>query len=70
VSHQVYDHSSITRFIEAKFKMPALSGRDANADPLSDLFDWDNPPFVTPPSFPEPAVDQTELQYCVSNFSQ
>src|SRR5262249_32775111 len=28
VSHATYDHTSITRFLEAKFKVPALSARD------------------------------------------
>jgi phospholipase C len=51
VSHTVYDHASITRFIEAKFKMPAISARDANADPFTDVFDWNNPAFLTPPTF-------------------
>ncbi len=69
VGHDTYDHTSITRFIEAKFKMPALSGRDANADPFTDMFDWQNPPFVTPPTFPEPPVDSGETQYCVASFS-
>src|SRR5262249_16179791 len=29
VGHHVYDHTSVTRFIEAKFKVPALTARDA-----------------------------------------
>ena len=70
VSHVVYDHSSITRFIETKFKLPALSGRDANADPLMDVFDFQNPPFVTPPDIPEPAVDAAELAYCEATFKK
>lgn len=49
VSHQVYDHTSITRFIEAKFKLPALTARDANALPPYDMFDFQNPPFRRPP---------------------
>ena len=49
VSHVVYDHTSITRFIEARFGLPALTARDANATPPFDLFDFDNPPFATPP---------------------
>lgn len=70
VSHATYDHSSITRFIEAKFKVPAISNRDANADPLSDMFDFANPPFMTPPTIDEPKVDQTELQYCAATFGK
>jgi phospholipase C len=68
VSHATYDHTSITRFIEAKTKVPALSNRDANADPFTDMWDFQNPPFLTPPSFPEPSIDQAEVQYCVQTF--
>ncbi len=42
VSHQTYDHTSILRFIEARFDLPALTRRDANADPLLDFFDFNN----------------------------
>ena len=31
VSHGVYDHTSILRFIQAKHRLPALTARDANA---------------------------------------
>lgn len=70
VSHNVYDHTSITRFIETKFKLPALTGRDANADPLLDMFDFKNPPFMTPPTIPEPTIDQAELSYCQATFGK
>jgi phospholipase C len=49
-SHAVHDHSSITRFIEARFGLPAMTGRDANALPPLEMFDFKNPPFMTPPS--------------------
>jgi phospholipase C len=48
-SHAVYDHTSITRFIEARFGLPALSKRDANALPPLEMFDFQSPPFLTPP---------------------
>jgi phospholipase C len=48
-SHRVYDHTSITRFIEARFGLPALSRRDANAAPPMEMFDFEHPPFLTPP---------------------
>jgi phospholipase C len=50
VSHLVHDHSSITRFIETRFGLPALTGRDANALPPLEMFDFQNPPFMTPPN--------------------
>ncbi len=68
VGHATYDHTSITRFIEAKFKVPALTARDANADPLMDLFDFQNPPWVTPPTIAEPTIDQGEVDYCAGNY--
>jgi phospholipase C len=64
VSHKVYDHTSITRFIEARFNLPALTARDANADPLFDFFDFGRPAFLTPPNIPAPTVDQARLADC------
>ena len=49
-SHAIYDHTSITRFIEARFGLPALTARDANATPPMEMFDFQNPPFMTPPN--------------------
>jgi phospholipase C len=57
VSHVTYDHTSILRFIENRFDLPALTNRDANADPMLDLFDFDNPPFVTPPRLPDAVIN-------------
>jgi phospholipase C len=69
VSHNIYDHTSITRFIETKFRLPALTNRDANADPLMDFFDFQNPPFVTPPALTAPSVDPNEANYCKATYS-
>jgi phospholipase C len=68
VSHTVYSHTSITRFIEAKFKLPALTARDANADPFSDMFDWTSPPFVKPPTFAQPSVNMSALTACEATY--
>lgn len=69
VGHHVYDHTSITRFIEARFNLPALTARDANAEPLTDLFDFKSPPaFLTPPALTAPTVDATALSYCTATF--
>jgi phospholipase C len=70
VSHVVHDHTSITRFIETKFRLPALTARDANADPMLEMFDFAAPPFMTPPALPDAVVDQTELAYCVKTFTK
>jgi phospholipase C len=53
VSHVVQDHTSITRFIEAVFDLPALTARDANSTALLDMFDFDHPPgLLHPPAAP------------------
>jgi phospholipase C len=64
VSHVVHSHASILRFIEARWGIPALTGRDANADALLDMFDFANPPFLTPPDLGIPAVDSAKLSFC------
>lgn len=68
VSHLVTDHTSVTRFIENRFNLPAMTRRDANAWPLLDMFDFRAPPFETPPVGAPPAgVDAAGLQYCADN---
>jgi len=49
VSDQTTDATSVLRLIETRFGLAALSGRDANAWPLLDMFDFDNPAFMEPP---------------------
>jgi phospholipase C len=69
--HLTYDHTSITRFIETRFDLPALTARDANSEPLTDLFDFKNPPaFLKPPTIAMPTVDPTELSYCQATFGK
>src|SRR5262249_15060389 len=48
VSKPVHQHTSITRFIEAIYGLPALTARDANSDALLDMFDFDCPPAPIP----------------------
>jgi len=50
VTDVMHDHTSITRFIEARFGLPALTARDANSAPPMEVFDFQNPPFMTPPT--------------------
>ena len=68
VSHRVSDHTSILRFIEARFLLPALTRRDANADPLFDLFDFSAPALLNPPALPAAALDQARLNDCAVRF--
>jgi phospholipase C len=64
VSHQVYDHSSILRFVQARFNLPALTARDAHARPPIDMFDFEHPPFTTPPPLPRADEDPRFLNAC------
>jgi phospholipase C len=64
VSHVVYDHTSIVRFVEARFVMPALTNRDANALAPWDLFDFSTMAHGDPPSVELPAIPQADLDAC------
>src|SRR5690606_2130750 len=44
VSHETTDLTSVLRLVEARFGLPALTRRDANAWPLLDMFDFEAPP--------------------------
>jgi phospholipase C len=61
VSHTVTDHSSLLRFIETRFDLPALTARDANAEPPLDMFDFSKPNLEIP-SLPEPYVSPDACQ--------
>jgi phospholipase C len=63
VSHKVYDHTSILRFIETRFDLPALTARDANADPMHDLFDFSRPRLRKPRLTPA-VIDQAHFDQC------
>jgi phospholipase C len=64
VSHRAYDHTSILRFIETRFDLPALTRRDANADPMLELFDFDRPQMLKPPRLPPAVIDEKQRQAC------
>jgi phospholipase C len=49
VSRVVQDLTSITAFIERKWNLPAMTFRDANAQPMTDYFDFRHAAFATPP---------------------
>jgi phospholipase C len=48
-SRRVQDLTSITAFIERKWNLPAMTFRDANADPMTDYFDLRHAAFAQPP---------------------
>ncbi len=68
VSHFVTDLTSVTRFIQNRFDLPAMTIRDANAWPMLDMFDFENPAFPTPPSgAPNATPNPAGVQYCANN---
>jgi phospholipase C len=57
VSHRVMDHTSICALVEAKWNLPAMTLRDANAAPPLDMLDFDRAAFATPPVLAQPLLD-------------
>jgi phospholipase C len=52
VSHTVMDYTAIARLIELRFKLSALTKRDAAQKSMTEFFNFNNPPWMTPPSPP------------------
>ena len=50
VSRVVQDHTSLGAFIEHKWNLPAMTFRDANADPMPGYFDFTRAAFARPPA--------------------
>jgi phospholipase C len=66
VSHTIYDHTSILKTVEKKWNLPALTRRDANANSLFDMLDFDtNPAFLKPPKLPA-AANPTAKAGCLT----
>jgi len=70
VSHEVYDLTSVLRFVETRFNLPALTARDANATPITDLFDFTQPHLLEPPALPDAVIDPTQDALCQQLMSQ
>jgi len=65
VSHIDTDLTSVTRFIQNRFDLPAMTARDANAWPMLDMFDFDTPALATPPSgAPSALPDPAGIDWC------
>ena len=64
VSHDVFDHTSILRFVEKRFGLPALTRRDAAADPMFDLFDFEKPALLHPPTLQPAVVNPAQFAAC------
>ncbi|HJQ84772.1 MAG TPA: alkaline phosphatase family protein [Candidatus Binatia bacterium] len=67
VSRKVYDHTSILRFIETRFDLPALTRRDANADPMLRMFKFNRPAFAVPPILPAATIDPVQQAACAGS---
>jgi len=50
VSHTPADYTAILKFIETRFKVPALTKRDAAQMDMTEFFDFQNVPWATPPT--------------------
>jgi phospholipase C len=57
VSHEVMDHTSILALVEAKWNLPAMTHRDANAHNMLDMLDFKDAAFRTPPKLAKPLID-------------
>ena len=69
VSHVVNDHTSILRFIEKRFDLPALTARDAAANPMLEFFDFKEPAFAQPPALPPAPINAAQLAACAAQPS-
>jgi phospholipase C len=55
VTNVLHDHTSVLATIEAKWNLPALTYRDANAHTVADFLDLKSPPaLLEPPTIAEP----------------
>jgi phospholipase C len=52
VSHNVMDYTAILKLIETRFKLSALTKRDAAQKNMTEFFNFNLPPWTTPPSPP------------------
>ncbi len=51
VAHGLYDHTSILKMIEWRFGIDPLTVRDAAANNLAEVLDFDSPPNLTAPTY-------------------
>ena len=52
VSHTVADSTAFLKFVETRFNLPALTNRDAAQIDMTEFFDFNDPPWLTPPTPP------------------
>ncbi len=69
VTNVVYDHTSVLATIEAKWNLPALTYRDANAETVMDFLDVKRKAFKKPPTIAKPAQFMPELLHDLESGS-
>jgi phospholipase C len=52
VDHTAADFTAMLKFIETRWNLPALTKRDAAQPDMTEFFDFNNPPWATPPTPP------------------
>lgn len=67
VSHVVYDHTSILKFIETRYGLAPLTRRDAAADPMLDMFDFTHQS-LPHPILPDAPIDPAGVAACNALF--
>jgi phospholipase C len=65
VSHKVMDHTSICALVEAKWNLPALTFRDANAWPMLDMINVHHAAFLHPPKLAKPLLETKERAHAL-----
>jgi phospholipase C len=58
VSHTVADYTAFLKFIETRFNLPSLTARDAAQIDMTEFFNFDAPPWLTPPSPPVQPINK------------
>ena len=66
VSHTVNSHTSILKFLEKRFGLPALTARDAASNDLGDFFNFNRAAFATPPVLPPAVIDPAHAAECLT----
>jgi phospholipase C len=66
VTNVVHDHTSVLATIEAKWNLPAMTYRDANARTVMDFLDLRHPHFAAPPALPAAANPLATERACAA----
>ncbi|MGZ6625042.1 MAG: hypothetical protein ACXVE8_05570, partial [Solirubrobacteraceae bacterium] len=56
VTNVIHDHTSVLATVEAKWNLPALTYRDANAATVMDFLDVRRAAYLTPPALEGPSA--------------